>query len=119
MPAINKKSILIVGFVLIIILAVGASNRPEQEITDESDSQEQQKEAEEKDLVSFTEGDLNSLGKSIEGLEFDDLGGLALDDSVDLSENSTDIELSELELDKLGELLQGLEFDDLGGLTEE
>lgn len=118
MPAINKKSILTVGLVLIIMLAVGASQRPKQEINnDENDSEEPQKEVE--DEISFTEGDLDSLGKSIEDLEFDDLGGLSLDESADLGENSTNIELSELDLDKLGELLQALEFEDLGGLSEE
>jgi hypothetical protein len=107
MPSLSKRnSILIIGLVL-IILAIGASQGQKQEITDE------------KDQLAFSEDDLNNLGKSIGDLEFDDLGGLSFDESTDPDENGTYIELTEIDLDWLGELLQGLEFEDLGGLTEE
>jgi hypothetical protein len=90
---------------LIIVIAVGVSRDPKKEPDEEVE-------------VSLTERELDELGKSLEGLEFDDLVGLSGNGVEDLMDENPDVELAEIDLDKLGELLEGLEFEDLGGLTE-
>ncbi|MFC1802766.1 hypothetical protein ACFL0D_02240 [Thermoproteota archaeon] len=106
MSVLNKRnSVIILGLLLIIVAVVGASRSPK-------------KDPLEKVGISFSESELDNLGESIKGLEFDDLGGLSGDEFVGVEDESADIELSEIDLDKLGEAIQGLEFEDLGGLTD-
>jgi hypothetical protein len=94
----KRNSFIVLGLLLIIVAAIGISRRPKKEPVDELD-------------ISFTESELEALGNSIEGLEFDDLGGLSESEEIVF-------EFTEEDLDKLGSALEELEFEDLGGLTE-
>lgn len=94
----KRNSVIILGLLFIIVIAIGASRDSKKEPVDEVD-------------ISFKESDLDDLGESIKGLEFDDLGGLN-------ETGSNGVEFSVEDLDNLGEALKRLKFEDLEGLTE-
>ena len=99
MPALNKRnSVIVLGVLFIVVVVIGVSRSPKKESVDEV-------------KVSFTESELDALSESIEGLEFDDLGGLS-------DSGTGDAAFSEEELDNLGEAIKALEFDDLVGLSD-
>lgn len=98
MPALNKRtSVIVLGVLFIVVVVIGVSRSPKKESVDEV-------------KVSFTESELDALSESIESLEFDDLGGLS-------GSGTGDAAFSE-ELDNLGEAIKALEFDDLVGLSD-
>lgn len=102
----RRKSVIFLGLLVIIIIAIGATRNQKKESVDVIE-------------VSFSESELDNLGESIEKLEFDDLVGFSGEVAEDHIEETPDVGLNELDLDKLGELLEGLQFEDLGGLTED
>ena len=99
MSSLSKRNIVIVVGVLVLAgLSFGASRGSKLELEDDMD-------------VSFSEDDLVSLGDSIEGLEFDDLGGLS-------DGGAGGLDISEDDLDSLEDALNDLHFEDLEGLSD-
>lgn len=96
----RKKSVIVAGILLVLMVTIGVNLKA----GDNSQSDDGID-------VSFSEEDLDSLSKALEGLEFDDLGGLT-------GEDVSGVGFSEEDLDSLGAALEGLEFEDLGGLIE-
>ena len=95
MPALSKKNgVIVLGLLVIIAISIGAS---------------QKKQVEPGLDLGVSEEELDVLGDSIEGLEFDDLEGL--DDGNGLG-------ISEDDLDSLEDALKNLDFEDLEGLTD-
>ena len=97
MPLLSKRNgVVVLGLFLLVVFSVGAGRKKKVD----------------SDLgLGVSEDDLELLGDSIEGLEFDDLGGLS-GDVVDLG-------VSEDDLDSLGDALEGLDFEDLEGLSSD
>lgn len=94
---LGKRNIVIVlGLLVLILVSIGASRK---------------KQAEPGLELDVSEDELDVLGDSIEGLEFDDLGGISDGDADGLG-------FSEDDLNILGDALNDLVFEDLEGLSD-
>ena len=95
MPTLSKKNgVIVLGLLVIIAVSIGASRK---------------KEVEPGLDLGVSEEELDVLGDSIEGLEFDDLEGLTEGNGLGISED---------DLDSLEDALKNLDFEDLEGLTD-
>ena len=95
MPALSKKNgVIVLGLLVIIAVSIGASRK---------------KQVESGLDLGVSEEELDVLGDSIEGLEFDDLEGLSDGNGLGISED---------DLDSLEDALKNLDFEDLEGLTD-
>ena len=93
----NTALLIAVEIVLFIAGAIGRRNSQPEEPID----------------LGFDETDLTGLEDGLENLEFDDLEGIEMDDSENLT---LGFNLDDLE--GLKDLLEGLKFEDLEGLSE-
>lgn len=95
MPALSKRnSIIAIGILVILAVSISASRRKQDAPGLE---------------LGFSEDDLEVLGDSIEGLEYDDLEGISGEEDLGISED---------DLDSLEDELNNLDFEDLEGLSD-
>jgi hypothetical protein len=92
----DKRTIIILGVVLLLAVGLGAAWM--------------RSSVKEKPKVSFTEDNLQTLESKLQGLEFEDLGGLT-------ASNLPIVKFSAGDLDQLGSKIDTLAFDDLEGLS--